>query len=141
MRLTKVLFICIGNACRSQMAEAFANKYGSDVLEAESAGLAHASMIPEVTRNLMRELGIEMLDQFPKSVQEIAAHDLDIVVNLSGRSLRGLPFSHPREWAVRDPIGEKESVHRAVRAEIERHVMNLILELRQARRKQPPRAD
>ncbi|MBL0156458.1 MAG: arsenate reductase ArsC [Bryobacterales bacterium] len=140
MRLQKVLFICIGNACRSQMAEAFARKYGSDVLEAESAGLAPASMIPEVTRRLMGELGIEMEDQFPKSVLEIAAHDLDVVVNLSGRSLRGLPFSRPREWAVRDPIGEKEAVHREVRAEIERLVMSLILELRQARQKQAPKA-
>ena len=140
MRLQKVLFICIGNACRSQMAEAFARKYGSDVLEAESAGLAPASMIPEVTRRLMGELGIEMEDQFPKSVLEIAAHDLDVVVNLSGRSLRGLPFSRPREWAVRDQIGEKDAVHREVRAEIERLVMSLILELRQARQKQAPKA-
>jgi arsenate reductase (thioredoxin) len=141
MRLTKVLFICIGNACRSQTAEAFARKYGSDVLEAESAGLAPASMIPEVTRSLMRELGIEMTDQYPKSVHEIAAHDLDVVVNLSGRSLRGLPFSRPREWKVRDPIGEKESVHREVRDEIERLVMSLILELRQARTQQALKAD
>lgn len=122
------------------MAEAFARKYGSDVLEAESAGLAPASMIPEVTRRLMGELGIEMEDQYPKSVLEIAAHDLDVVVNLSGRSLRGLPFSRPREWAVRDPIGEKEAVHREVRAEIERLVMSLILELRQARQKEAPKA-
>ena len=141
VRLTKVLFICIGNACRSQMAEAFARKYGSDVLEAESAGLAPASTIPEVTVGLMRELGIEMDDQFPKSVLEIPAHDLDVVVNLSGRSLRGLPFSRPREWTVRDPIGEKESVHREVRTEIERHVMNLVLELRLARQKQSSKAD
>jgi len=140
VRLQKVLFICIGNACRSQMAEAFARKYGSDVLEAESAGLAPASMIPEVTRRLMGELGIGMEDQYPKSVLEIAAHDLDVVVNLSGRSLRGLPFSRPREWAVRDPIGEKEAVHREVRAEVERLVMSLILELRQARQKQAPKA-
>jgi arsenate reductase len=122
------------------MAEAFARKYGSDVLEAESAGLAPASMIPEVTRKLMRELGIEMEDQYPKSVLEIATHDLDVVVNLSGRSLRGLPFSRPREWAVRDPIGEKEAVHREVRDEIERLVMGLILEQRQARQKQAPKA-
>ncbi len=115
------------------MAEAFARKYGSDVLDAESAGLAPASMIPEVTRNLMRELGIEMADQYPKSVHEIPSHDLDVVVNLSGRSLRGLPFSRPREWTVRDPIGEKELVHREVRNDIESRVMSLVLELRQAR--------
>lgn len=141
MRLAKVLFICIGNACRSQMAEAFARKYGSDVLEAESAGLAPASMIPEVTRSVMRELGIEMTDQYPKSVSEVATFDLDVVVNLSGRSLRGLPFSRPREWKARDPIGEPESVHREVRAGIERDVMNLILELRQARQRGMQKAD
>ena len=138
MKLTKVLFICIGNACRSQMAEAFARKYGSDVLEAASAGLAPASMIPEVTRAMMRELGIDMPKQFPKSVHDIQAHDYDVVVNLSGHSLRGLSFRSPRVWAVRDPIAEPESVHREVRDEIERNVMSLILELRLAKRKQSP---
>lgn len=135
MKLTKVLFICIGNACRSQMAEAFARRYGSDVLVAQSAGLAPAYMIPEVTRKVMGELGIEMLDQFPKPVQDLRAPDIDVVVNLSGRSLRALVFNPPREWTVRDPIGEDEAFHRQVRDEIERHVMNLILELRQTRQK------
>ena len=136
MRPTKILFVCIGNACRSQMAEAFARKYGSDVLQAKSAGLAPAVMIPEVTHCVMGELGIELKDQFPKGVQGIAAENVDLAINLSGYSLRTLPFGAVRDWAVRDPIGEKESVHREVRDEIERLVMSLILELRQGQQKQ-----
>ena len=134
MRRTKVLFVCIGNACRSQMAEGFARTYGSDVLEVDSAGLMPASMIPEVTRHVMAEKGIDLADQYPKDVQDVRLHDVDLVVNLSGLSLRGLPITHAREWKVKDPMGEKESFHREVRDRVERLVMDLILEMRT----QPP---
>ncbi len=112
------------------MAEAFARCYGSDVLEVESAGLSPASMIPEVTRKVMLEKGLPMEDQFPKDVLDIQLHDVDLVVNLSGVGLRGLPITRSRDWAVKDPIGQKESFHREIRDEVERLVMGLILELR-----------
>jgi len=130
MRKMKVLFVCVGNACRSQMAEAFARTYGSDVIEAESAGLAPATRIPEVTARIMVEKGIQLSAQFPKGIDEIALHDIDLVVNLSGRALRGLPVTRVRDWRVKDPIGEKEQVHKQVRDEVERFVMGLVLELR-----------
>lgn len=127
---TGVLFICVGNACRSQMAEAFARTYGADVLEAESAGLSPASAIPEVTRKVMAEKGISLEEQFPKALQEVSWHGIGLAVNLSGMPLRGLPAPQLREWKVKDPIGESESFHRACRDEIERLVMTLVLELR-----------
>ena len=126
----KVLFVCVGNACRSQMAEAFARTYGADVLEVESAGVSPASMIPEVTRKVMLEKGIKMDDQFPKDVLDLRLHDVDLLVNISGITLRGLPVTRTREWKVKDPIGEKESFHRQVRDELEHMVMALILEVR-----------
>jgi len=131
LRRTKILFVCIGNACRSQMAEAFARKYGSDVLEAESAGVAPASMIPEVTKKVMGEKGIKLDEQFPKGLGEVPFHEIEMVVNMSGVPLRGIPATRTREWRVKDPMGEKESVHAQVRDEIERYVMALVLELRQ----------
>lgn len=133
----KVLFVCIGNACRSQMAEAFARSYGSDVLEAESAGLSPASMIPEVTRKVMLEKGIQMEDQYPKDVLEIKLHDVDLVVNISGVALRGLPITRSRDWKVKDPVGQKESFHRQIRDEVEKLIMGLILEVRNHRQSWP----
>lgn len=127
---TKVLFVCIGNACRSQMAQAFARVYGKDVIEAESAGLAPAVMIPEVTHWVMRERGINLDEQFPKEVGMVPLSEMDLVVNLSGRPLPGVPAAKLKEWRVRDPIGEKDAVHEQVRDEVERLVMSLILELR-----------
>lgn len=133
MRRAKVLFVCIGNAHRSQMAEGFARHYGSDVLEAESAGLFPVSGIPEVTHKVMAEKGVSLEEQCAKGVEDVRLHDVDLVVNMSGSPLRGLPVPRIREWKVKDPVGAKESVHRAVRDEIEGLVMGLVLEVRQAR--------
>ncbi len=119
------------------MAEAFVRTYGADVLEAESAGLSPASMIPEVTRKVMLEKGIKMDDQFPKDVMELKLHDVDLVVNLSGVALRGLPITRSRDWKVKDPVGQKESFHRQIRDELEKLVMALILEMRNHRESWP----
>jgi arsenate reductase len=127
---SKVLFVCIGNACRSQMAQAFARVYGKDVIEPESAGLTPAVMIPEVTHWVMRERGITLDEQFPKEVGMVPLSEMDLVVNLSGRPLPGVPAEKLREWRVRDPIGEKDAVHEQVRDEVDRLVMSLVLELR-----------
>lgn len=134
---TKVLFVCIGNACRSQMAEAFARAYGADVIEASSAGVSPAASIPDITRRVMSEKGLSLEGQFPKDLLSAAA-GVDIIVNMSGVPLRGLPVPVLREWKVEDPIGKKDAVHERVRDEIENLVMNLILELRQRNTPPPP---
>lgn len=129
----KVLFVCIGNACRSQMAEGFAKAYGEDVMEALSAGLSPYSHVPEGTRETMQEKGISLERHFPKHVSEMADAGLDLVLNLSGTDL---PFQgvEVREWPVRDPFGGGEEEYRAARDRIEKLVMELVLELRQGAR-------
>ena len=62
-----MLFVCIGNACRSQMAEGFARAYGGDVMEAASAGLSPAVAVPPDTIRAMDEKNIDIRGQFPKS--------------------------------------------------------------------------
>jgi arsenate reductase len=127
----RVLFVCIGNACRSQMAESFAKAYGSDALIVQSAGLAPASSLPPLTRKTLSEKNISSEGQFPKPVELFTPEKVDVVINLSGE-----PLPHSRLWArvidwnVRDPIGESEDVYRAVATQIEGLVMRLILELR-----------
>jgi arsenate reductase len=127
----RVLFVCIGNACRSQMAEAFARSYGSDILTVQSAGLAPAGLVPPLTRQVLAEKNISSEGQFPKPLNALAGMPFEIVINMSGEPLPA-SFASTRliEWNVHDPIGESETVYRAVAAQIEGLVMRLILELR-----------
>ncbi|MCU1334432.1 MAG: protein tyrosine phosphatase [Bryobacterales bacterium] len=127
----RVLFVCIGNSCRSQMAEAFARAYGSDILTAHSAGIAPASIVAPLTRRVLTEKNVGTEGQFPKAVDTFAGESFEVVVNLSGGRLpSAISGARVIEWDVRDPIGESENVYRAVAARIEGLVMRLILELR-----------
>lgn len=131
----RVLFVCIGNAIRSQMAEGFARCYGSDVLVAKSAGLNPATNIMPTTRKIMAERNIDLGDVLPKPVTDHQGDPFDLVVNLSGRTLPPELRAPVREWKVKDPMGQKEQAYRDTADEIERLVMQLILELRMLRRK------
>jgi len=113
------------------MAEAFARAYGSDILSVRSAGLAPASIVQRLTRQVLTEKNISSEGQFPKGLESVAAESFDVVVNISGEPLPSRPVAHRSiEWRVRDPIGQSESLYRSVAAEIEALVMRLILELR-----------
>ena len=128
MIVPRVLFVCVGNACRSQMAEGFARAYGKDVLAAESAGVAPALMIPEETRRAMEEKNIDVSAQVPKPLSIFPPDRFDLVVNLSGYSLPGYPTA--MEWKIRDPIGGSAEDYRIVRDQIEMLVQALISDLR-----------
>ncbi len=126
-----VLFVCLGNLCRSQMAEGFARAYGSDVLEASSAGLLQCFAIPGSTYKAMEEKNIGLAGQFPKRLDELRRADYDMVVNMSGQTLPpDLLQGAVEEWQIEDPMGRDEDVFRRVRDEIEMRVMRLILTLR-----------
>ena len=139
--MKKVLFLCIGNSCRSPMAEGFGRAYGSDVMEPASAGLSPAEIIQPLTKKAMAEKNISIDDQFPKHLASLDFRALDLIVNMSGTKLPPNLFTEVRDWAVDDPIGCEEEVYLAVRDQIEHLVMQLILELRRsaARESQPPR--
>jgi arsenate reductase len=128
-RKKKVLFVCIGNACRSQVAEAFARAYGSDIIEAQSAGVSPAPMIAEQTRQVLAERNLQIGAQFPKGLEIIRHEPFDMVVNMSGIPVK-LPGARMVEWNVPDPMGQRDVVHRTVAAQLEGLVMRLILELR-----------
>ena len=136
--MQRVLFVCIGNSCRSQMAEGFARAYGSDVMVAASAGVAPAMMVAADTRRSMKEKNISLEDHFPKSLQQLAKVPFDLIVNMSGVELPEDIDAEIRTWKVRDPIGTKYDVHCGVRDEIEKLVMDLILELRRDARQDVP---
>ena len=130
---TRVLFLCIGNSCRSQMAEGFARCYGQDVMIAASAGLWPALIVQPDTIQTMDEKNIDIRAQFTKSLAHISRNTtFDLIVNMSGHELPEDITTPSRDWDVNDPIGEDEETYAAVRDKIETLVMGLILELRRA---------
>lgn len=128
--LKRILFVCIGNSCRSQMAEAFARAYGSDVLVPASAGLAPAGRVAPDTLDAMAEKGLDLRDHFPKAIRHLGRVEFDLVINMSGEPLPDTIRCAVRSWDVEDPVYLSYEDHCEVRDAIERLVMNLILELR-----------
>lgn len=131
----RVLFICIGNAIRSQMAEGFARCYGSDVLIPRSAGLSPAANVMPLTRKVMLSRNIDLGDVYPKGINDLGAEPFDLVVNISGHALPKSLRAPNREWKIKDPMGGKEDAYQDTANEIERLVMQLILELRQLKKR------
>jgi len=118
------------------MAEGFARAYGSDVLMAESAGLAPALTVSPLTHKVMLEKNIDLGHMYPRSLENLKGQ-FDLIINMSGEALpRGLK-APVEEWTVRDPIGEPEEVYREVRDQIEQRVMRLVLAMRN---RKPPRS-
>ena len=126
----KVLFVCIGNSCRSQMAEGFAKLYGHDVLETHSAGLSPAPIVQPETFQTMLERGVQLEGQFPKGIEMMQREPFDVVVNMSGEVLPRMNAARMLDWKVRDPIGRTDDVYQEVAEQIERMVKGLIAELR-----------
>ena len=133
--LQRVLFVCIGNACRSQMAEGFARVYGHDVMIAASAGISPGSDVAPDTVRAMLEKGIDLHDHFPKSLRNLGRAEFDIVINMSGFDLPDSTGAEIRSWDVPDPVFLKYEEHCEVRDAIERLVMALVTELRREQNK------
>jgi len=126
-----VLFVCIGNACRSQMAEGFARTYGSDVIVPASVGIVPWVMVARDSIRAMDEKNIDLRDQFPKALRNLGRADFDLVVNMSGFFLPP-EFKDWRvvDWEVEDPVQMEYQEHCEIRDRIESLVMKLVLELR-----------
>ena len=128
----RVLFVCIGNSCRSQLAEAFARKLAADVIEPSSAGLSPFGRIAETTTAVGAEFGLSFDGQFSKGLEAVDLAQSDLVVNMSGIPAGGL-FETARDvvdWEVEDPFGEDLSVYRRIAEQIETRVRDLAGELR-----------
>jgi arsenate reductase (thioredoxin) len=136
--MRRVLFLCIGNSCRSQMAEGFAKKYGADVMEVGSAGLSPAPIVQDLTKKVMEDKNINIDDQFPKDLGSVGVASYNLIINMSGVKLPGRIPIELRDWKVDDPIGRTEEKYVTVRDQIENLVMQLILELRREMRRTAP---
>jgi arsenate reductase len=127
--LKKILFVCIENAGRSQMAEAFAKKYGSGTVEASSAGNKPAERVNPVVVEVMNEKGVDISSNKPKEITAKMAMDADLIVTM-GCNAQGIcpgPFFKPTiEWKLDDPKGQSIEKVREIRDEIERKVKQLL---------------
>ena len=128
----RVLFVCLGNACRSQMAEAFARAHASDVVRASSAGLLPSRAISSNTRMVMREKQISMECHSPKLLDRMDLSRFHMIVNLSGRLLPRRRGRNIVDWTIPDPVGHDLESYRVVRDRIEELVAVLAQELRAA---------
>ncbi len=127
--MKRVLFVCIENAGRSQMAEAFAKKYGENKFIASSAGNKPAGRVNPIVVEVMKEKGIDISKNKPKELTFQMANDSDLIVTM-GCSDQGIcpgPFFKPTiEWKLEDPKGKPIEKVREIRDEIERQVQELI---------------
>jgi len=120
------------------MAEAFARKYGSDVIEAASAGFSPAPIVQPFTRKVMNEKNISLDAHFPKDLEHLPLTGFDLIVNISGKKLPTKMPMPVREWDIADPMSKSEDDYRKVRDQIENLVMSLILDIRKFNREPKP---
>lgn len=128
--MKRILFVCVENANRSQMAEAFAHMHGGDAVEALSAGSAPAGRINPKAVRFMAELGYDLGRHASKSLDEIEG-EFDAVVTMGcGDSCPWVPAKRREDWNLPDPKHMDDTGYRAVRDEISLRVQRLLAELR-----------
>jgi len=129
--MKKILFVCVENAGRSQMAEVFANKYGKDKFEVSSAGNKPADKVnPEVVE-VLKEKGIDISMNKPKMLTFQMAQDADLIVTMGCNDQRICPgpfFKPTVDWKLEDPKGKPIEKVREIRDDIENRVQRLIEE-------------
>jgi arsenate reductase len=133
-RKTRVLFVCIGNMCRSPMAEGFAHKLGDDVLEVYSAGTNATGVISEDAVEIMREIKIDISRLRSNGLDAVAVGDMDIVVSMAPvpaaalvpRGFKGRTV----DWKIEDPVGKSLAVFRRVRDQLQVKVRELVEQVR-----------
>ena len=107
----RLLFVCVGNTCRSQMAEALAKEMG---FEAQSAGTHPGKEIAENAVKVIEELGFQMKGQFPKSINSIETNKYDKIISMGcGVECPNLPIS--TDWGLDDPVGNDIDFYRNTR--------------------------
>jgi arsenate reductase len=127
--MKKILFVCVENAGRSQIAEAFANAYGKEKITASSAGNKPAEQVNPIVVELMKEKGIDISQNKPKKLTFETANQADMIITM-GCTAEGIcpgPFFRPTiDWKLEDPKGKPTEKVREIRNEIETRVKKLI---------------
>jgi protein-tyrosine-phosphatase len=127
---TSILFICIENSCRSQLAEGFARALGGDKIEAFSAGSRPSGVVNPEAISVMKEIGIDISQQYSKGFKDLPRQDPDYVVTMGCQDV--CPFFPAKQelaWDIPDPKGRGPEFFRAVRDQIKSQVAQLLLKI------------
>lgn len=125
-----VLFVCVHNAGRSQMAAGFLTHLAGDAIEVRSAGSAPAETVNPSAVAAMAELGIDIADQAPKILTYDAVETSDVVITMGcGDTCPVFPGVSYRDWVLEDPAGKGVESVRPIRDEIKSRVEALVAEL------------
>jgi protein-tyrosine-phosphatase len=128
--MARVLFVCVENSNRSQMAEAFARIHGGDRVQAASAGSAPSGRINPKAVRFMAERGYDLTTHASKSLDDVAGEAFDAVVTMGcGDSCPWIPAQRREDWALPDPRDMDDDGYRAVRDRIEAQVLALLAQL------------
>ena len=133
MKPKRVVFVCVGNMCRSQMAEGLARYMTGGALQVESAGTHPAGRVSREALMSMSELGIDIAAQWSKGVDEVDLNGADAVVSMAPTPAASLVSTGYggvlRDWDVGDPVGLPVEIFRIVRRDLTARVRALLKEM------------
>ena len=125
-----VLFVCVHNAGRSQMAAAYLTALSRGAVEVRSAGSAPADQVNPAAVAAMAEVGIDIAAQKPKILTDQAVRSSDVVITMGcGDTCPFYPGKRYEDWVLEDPAGQGIDAVRPIRDEIRRRVESLLAEL------------
>ena len=130
MSLPTVLFVCVHNAGRSQMAAGFLQRLAGDRIEVLSAGSEPADQVNPAAVAAMAEVGIDLAAETPKLLTDAAVQEADVVVSMGcGDACPFYPGKRYDDWPLDDPAGQGIDAVRPIRDEIRSRVEALVAEL------------
>jgi arsenate reductase len=125
-----IVFICVENARRSQIAEAFAEAIGQGELEVYSAGSRPSSAIDPIVIEVMKERGIDLSSKRPKGLNDLPPIEMDYLITMGcEETCPAVPAKKIIEWEIPDPKGKSIVIFREVRDLIETKVKSLLNEI------------
>ena len=135
---TGVLFVCVGNACRSPMAEAIARYDAADVMQASSAGLSPLGYIAELTKQTLMKNGYSASGLASDPITRETLDAADLIINMTGTTSEHVlgGRENVEDWLVEDPFGEDPETYQRVFEGIRRRVNQLAQSLREKRMSQ-----
>ncbi|GAB3840280.1 arsenate reductase [Kribbella italica] len=130
MSKPSVLFVCVHNAGRSQMAAGWLRELAGDTVEVRSAGSAPRDQINPIAVEAMKEVGIDITGAIPQLLQTETVRESDVIVTMGcGDACPIFPGKRYEDWELTDPAGQPIEVVRQVRDEIRARVEKLVGEL------------
>ena len=125
-----VLFVCVHNAGRSQMAAALLDHHAQGNVSVRSAGSEPADRVNPAVVEVMNELGLDLAKEFPKPVTDDAVQASDVVITMGcGDACPFYPGKRYLDWELEDPAGKDADIVRNIRDDIDRRVRQLLEEL------------